>query len=141
YLIGPLPGILGREIEAEDLDIDFDEKQVKRTVDAFVGSDDFASIRSQIDIMDAESEISDNEMSEILGEEFKVMMYLRSIPGVGAALEKKLKDAGYESAAQLAGETAQRLSQKIEGLSLARADKLLKDARTVVKKKIKTNSK
>ncbi|TFG97680.1 hypothetical protein E4H12_08020, partial [Candidatus Thorarchaeota archaeon] len=47
YLIGPLPGILGREIEAEDLDIDFDEKQVKRTVDAFVGSDDFASIRSQ----------------------------------------------------------------------------------------------
>lgn len=140
YLIGPLPGILGREIEAEELAIDFDDKQVKRTVDAFVGSDDFDSIRSQLDIMDAGSEISDSEMSEILGEELKYMMPLRSIPGVGAALEKKLKDAGYESAAQLAGETAQRLSQKIEGLSLARADKLLKDARTVVKKKIKKNN-
>lgn len=141
YLIGPLPKILGREIEAEDLAIDFDEKQVKRTVAAFVGSDDFDSIKSQIDIMDAGSEISDTEMSEILGEEFKEIAPLRSIPGVGAALEKKLKAAGYESAAQLAGETAQRLSQKVEGLSLSRAEKLLKDARTIVKRKIKKNNK
>ena len=141
YLIGPLPKILGREIEAEDLAIDFDEKQVKSTVDAFVGSDDFDSIKSQIDIMDAGAEISDSEMSEILGEELKEIAPLRSIPGVGAALEKKLKAAGYESAAQVAGETAQRLSFNVEGMSLARADKLLKDARSVVKKKIKKNNK
>ena len=141
YLIGPLPNILGREIEAEELAIDFDEKQVKRTVAAFVGSEDFDSIRSQLDIIDAGSEISDSEMSEILGEEFKEMHPLRSVPGIGTALEKKLIDAGYESAAQLAGESPQRLAQKIEGLSLARADKLLKDARKVVKKKMKKNNK
>ncbi|MHA1134982.1 MAG: helix-hairpin-helix domain-containing protein [Candidatus Thorarchaeota archaeon] len=141
YLIGPLPEILGREIEAEDLAIDFDEKQVKSTVDAFVGSEDFDSIKSQIDIMDAGSEISDSDMSEILGEEFKEIAPLRSVPGIGAALEKKLKAAGYESAAQLAGETAPRLSMNIEGLSLARAEKLLKDARSVVKTKIKKNNK
>lgn len=141
YLIGPLPEILGREIESEELAFDFDEKQVKSTVDAFVGSDDFDSIRSQIDIMDAGNEISDSEMSEILGEEFKNLMPLRSVPGIGNALEKKLMDAGYESAAQLAGDSAHRLSQKVEGLSLARAEKILKDARTVVKKKMKKNNK
>jgi hypothetical protein len=141
YLIGPLPEILGREIEVEELAFDFDEKQVKSTVDAFVGDDDFDSIRSQIDIMDAGADISDNDMSEILGEEFKDMMPLRSVPGIGSALEKKLTDAGYESAAQLAGETAQRLSQKVEGVSLARAEKILKDARSVVKTKMKQNNK
>jgi len=141
YLIGPLPENLGREIEAEDMAINFDEKQVESTVDAFVGSEDFDSIRSQIDIMDASSEISDSDMTEILGEDFKEMMPLRSVPGIGAALEKKLRAAGYESAAQLAGETAQRLSQKVEGLSLTRAEKLLKDARSVVKTKIKKNNK
>jgi MFS family permease len=141
YLIGPLPVILGREIETEELALNFDEKQVKRTVDAFVGSHDFDSIKSQVDIMDASADISDSEMSEILGEEFKEILPLRSVPGIGAALEKKLKRAGYESAAQLAGESAQRLSQKIEGLSLARAEKILKDARSVVKKKMKTNNK
>jgi len=141
YLIGPLPTIIGREIEAEELAIDFDERQVKRTVDAFVGSEDFDSIRSQIDIIDAGSEISDSEMSEILGEEFKEMHPLRSVPGIGSALEKKLIDAGYESAAQLAGETPQRLAQKIDGLTVSRAEKLLKDARTVVKKKMKKNNK
>ncbi|TFG29080.1 helix-hairpin-helix domain-containing protein [Candidatus Thorarchaeota archaeon] len=141
YLIGPLPEILGREIEVEELALDFDEKQVKSTVAAFVGSDDFDSIRSQIDIMDAGAEISDSDMNEILGEEFRDMLPLRSVPGIGNALEKKLIDAGYESAAQLAGETAQRLSQKIEGLTLARAEKILKDARSVVKKKMKKNNK
>ena len=141
YLIGPLPEILGREIEAEDLAFDFDEKQVKSTLDAFVGSDDFDSIKSQLDIMDAGSEISDSDMTEILGEEFKEMTPLRSVPGIGTALEKKLKAAGYESAAQLAGETAQRLANKIECLSLPRAEKLLKDARSVVKTKIKKNNK
>ncbi len=141
YLIGPLPEILGREIEVEELALNFDEKQVKQTVDAFVGDDDFDSIRSQVDIMDAGAEISDDDMSEILGEEFKDMMPLRSVPGIGIALEKKLKVAGYDSAAQLAGESAPRLSRKVEGLSLTRAEKILKDARSVVKKKMKKNNK
>ncbi|MHA1614159.1 MAG: helix-hairpin-helix domain-containing protein [Candidatus Thorarchaeota archaeon] len=141
YLIGPLPEILGREIEVEELALDFDEKQVKQTVDAFVGLDDFDSIRSQVDIMDAGAEISDNEMSEILGEEFKDLIPLRSVPGIGSSLETKLKVAGYDSAAQLAGESAQRLSRKVEGLSLTRAEKILKDARSVVKKKMKKNNK
>ncbi|MCK4566717.1 MAG: hypothetical protein KAU48_05340, partial [Candidatus Thorarchaeota archaeon] len=141
YLIGPLPEILGREIEVEELALDFDEKQVKQTVDAFVGIDDFDSIKSQLDIMDTGAEISDDDMSEILGEEFKDMMPLRSVPGIGIALEKKLKAAGYDSAVQLAGESAQRLSRKVEGLSLSRAEKILKDARSVVKKKMKKNNK
>ncbi len=141
YLIGPLPEILGREIEVEELALNFDEKQVKQTVDAFVGIDDFDSIRSQVDIMDAGAEISDDDMSEILGEEFKDMMPLRSVPGIGIALEKKLKVAGYGSAAQLAGESAPRLSRKVEGISLARAEKILKDARLIVKTKMKKNNK
>lgn len=141
YLIGPLPTILGRELEVEELDLDFDEKQVKKTVDAFVGTDDFDSIKSQIDIIDAGSEISDSDMSDILGEDFKTKPSLRSIPGVGEALEKKLHAAGYDSATQLAGETAQRLTQKIDGLNIARAEKLLKDARDLVKKEMKNNKK
>ena len=110
-------------------------------IDAFVGSDDFDSIKSQLDIIDASAEISDSEMSEILGEDVKTKLSLRSIPGVGEALEKKLHDAGYDSAAQLAGETPQRLSQKIDGLTTARAEKLLKDARKLVKKKMKNTKK
>ncbi|MFW9926064.1 MAG: helix-hairpin-helix domain-containing protein [Candidatus Thorarchaeota archaeon] len=137
YLTGPLPTTLGREIEMEDLDFNFDERQVKRTVDAFVGADDFASIRSQIDIMDAGVDLSDTEMDAILGDNFKDMLPLRRVPGIGEGLEKKLNAAGYESAAQLAGESAQRLAQKIEGLSIARAEKILKDARKVVKKTVK----
>lgn len=139
YLTGPLPTTLGREIEMEDLDLDFDERQVKRTVDAFVGADDFASIRSQIDIIDASTDLSDSEMDDILGEDFKDMLPLRRIPGIGESLEKKLNAAGYESAAQLAGESAQRLAQKVDGLSVARAEKILKDARKVVKKTVKKN--
>ncbi|MHA1964269.1 MAG: helix-hairpin-helix domain-containing protein [Candidatus Thorarchaeota archaeon] len=137
YLTGPLPTTLGREIEMEDLDFDFDERQVKRTVDAFVGADDFASIRSQVDIIDAGTDLSDSEMDDILGEEFRDMLPLRRVPGIGASLEKKLNAAGYESAAQLAGESAQRLAQKVGGLSIARAEKILKDARKVVKKTVK----
>ena len=78
-------------------------------------------------------------MSEILGEDFKDSMSLKSVPGIGDSLERKLRDAGYENAPQLAGETAQRLSQKIDGLSLVRAEKILKDARSIVKKQIKKN--
>jgi hypothetical protein len=141
YLIGPLPRIIGREIEIEELAFDFDERQVKKTVDAFVGSDDFDSIKSQLEIIDAGVELSDNDVSEILGEDFKSTLSLRSIPGVGEALEKKLIAAGYDSAAQLAGETAQRLSKKIDGLSPERAERLLKDARSAVKKAIKKGNK
>jgi hypothetical protein len=137
YLTGSLPTTLGREIEMEDLDFSFDEKQVKRTVDAFVGDDDFDSIKSQVDIIDAGSDLSDSEMDVILGAEFKDMLPLRRVPGIGESLEKKLSAAGYESAAQLAGETAQRLAHKINGLSVVRAEKILKDARKIVKKTVK----
>jgi hypothetical protein len=137
YLAGPLPTTLGREIEMEDLDFDFDERQVKRTVDAFVGADDITSIRSQVDIIDAGTDLSDSEVDDILGDEFRDMLPLRRVPGIGASLEKKLNAAGYESAAQLAGESAQRLAQKIDGLSVARAEKILKDALKVVKKTVK----
>jgi hypothetical protein len=141
YLTGPLPTTLGREIEMEDLDFDFDDRQIKRTVDAFVRADDFASIKSQLDVIDAGTELSDSEMEDILGDEFREMLPLRRVPGIGSGLEKKLIAAGYSSAAQLAGESAQRLSQKIEGLSLARAEKILKDARKVVKKTVKKKKK
>jgi len=137
YLTGSLPTTLGREIEMEDLDFSFDEKQVKRTVDAFVGDDDFESIKSQVDIIDAGSDLSDSEMDVILGAEFKDMLPLRRVPGIGESLEKKMTAAGYESAAQLAGESAQRLAQKIDGLSIVRAEKILKDARKIVKKTVK----
>ncbi len=137
YLTGSLPITLGREIEMEDLDFAFDEMQVNKAVDAFVGEDDFASIRSQIDIIDSGSDLSDSEMDDILGEEFKDMLPLRRVSGIGERLEKKLSAAGYESAAQLAGESAQRLALKIDGLSVAGAEKILKNARKVVKRTVK----
>jgi predicted flap endonuclease-1-like 5' DNA nuclease len=137
YLIGPLPTILSREIEIEELAFDFDDRQVKKTVDAYVGSHDFDSIKSQLDIIDAGSELSDNDMNEILGEDSKAGVSLQKIPGIGGALEKRLKEAGYRSATQLAGETPQRLAQRIDGLSISRAEKLLKDARSIVKKAMK----
>ncbi|MCK5303296.1 MAG: hypothetical protein KAJ96_09160, partial [Candidatus Thorarchaeota archaeon] len=99
YMIGPLPQILGREIEMEELALNFDDRQVKRTVDAFVGRDDFASIRSQLDVLDAGaeiSEVSDKDLSEILGDDFAKMLPLRRVPGIGPNLERKLRRAGYE---------------------------------------------
>jgi hypothetical protein len=141
YLTGSLPTTLGREIEMEDLDFNFDERQVKRTVDAFVRADDFASIRSQLDIIDASTDVSDSELDDILGDEFKEMLPLRRVSGIGESLEKKLFAAGYESAAQLAGESAKRLAQKIDGLSVDRAEKIIKDARKVVKKTVKKKKK
>ena len=141
YLTGPLPTTIGREIEMEDLDFDFDERQIKRTVDAFVRADDFASIRSQLDIIDASTDVSDSELDDILGDEFKEMLPLRRVSGIGESLEKKLFAAGYESAAQLAGESAKRLAQKIDGLSVDRAEKIIKDARKVVKKTVKKKKK
>ncbi len=144
YMIGPLPQILGREIEMEELALDFDDRQVKRTVDAFVGHDDFASIRSQLDVLDAGSEISevsDKDMSEILGDDFTKMLPLRRVPGVGPSLEKKLQLAGYKSAAQLSGETPKRLAEKIDGLGIARAGKIISDARQIVKRTVKPTRK
>ena len=144
YMIGPLPQILGREIEMEELALDFDDRQVKRTVDAFVGHDDFTSIRSQLDVLDAGaeiSEVSDKDMSDILGDDFVEMLPLRRVPGVGPTLEKKLRHAGYKSAAQLSGETPKRLAEKIDGLGLVRAEKIIGDARKIVKTTVKPNRK
>ena len=144
YMIGPLPQILGREIEMSDFALDFDDKQVKRTVDAFVGSDDFASIQSQLDVLDAGaelSEVSDKDMSDILGDDFVKMLPLREVPGVGPNLEKKLRRAGYKSAAQLSGETPKRLTEKIDSLGLARAEKIINDARKIVKRTVKPTRK
>jgi nucleotidyltransferase/DNA polymerase involved in DNA repair len=72
-----------------------------------------------------------------LGDDGENGLTLRKIPGIGKALEKKLRRAGYKSAAQLAGENAQRLADRIEGLTVARAEKILSDTRKLVKKKIK----
>ncbi len=144
YMIGPLPQIIGREIEMKELAFDFDDKQVRRTVDAFVGTDEFASIRSQLDVLDAGaelSEISDKDMSDILGDDFVKKLPLRQVPGIGPNLEKKLRRGGYKSAAQLSGETPKRLAEKIDGLGLARARKIINDARNTVKKTVKPTRK
>ncbi|MEE8181882.1 MAG: helix-hairpin-helix domain-containing protein, partial [Candidatus Thorarchaeota archaeon] len=144
YMIGPLPQILGREIEMEELALNFDDRQVKRTVDAFVGRDDFDSIRSQLDLLDAGaeiSEVSDKDMSEILGDDFAKMLPLRRVPGIGPNLERKLRRAGYESAAQLSGETPKRLAEKIDSLGVARAEKIISDARKILKRTIKPTRK
>jgi predicted flap endonuclease-1-like 5' DNA nuclease len=141
YLIGSTPEILGREMEMEELDLDFDERQVKRTVAAFVESEDFDSIRTQLDVIDATADISDKDMHEILGDDFLDTLPLKRVPGIGPSLEKKLKKAGYESAAQLAGEAPKRLAEKVEGLGHARAEKIINDARRVVKKTVKTKRK
>lgn len=137
YSSSDTPKILGREVEMEELALDFDDRQVKATVDAFVGAEDFSSIQSQLEILDVTQELSDSEFGEIVGEDFQEVLPLRRIPGIGPKLEEKLIDAGYTSAAQLAGETASRLSTRIEGLSQDRAEKLLADARKVVKKTMK----
>ncbi len=126
--------ILGREVEMEDLSLDFDDKEVKATVDAFVGEDDFDSIKSQLDILDGSEDLSDSDFSEIVGDDFQQMLPLRRVPGIGPVLEEKLRKAGYTSAAQLAGETASRLSSKIDGLGIDRAEKILNDARAIAKK-------
>ncbi|MFW9931789.1 MAG: helix-hairpin-helix domain-containing protein, partial [Candidatus Thorarchaeota archaeon] len=137
YISTDTPKILGREVEMEELALDFDDKEVRATVEAFVGEDDFSSIQSQLEILDVTQELSDSEFGEIVGEDFQNALPLRRIPGIGPKLEEKLVDAGYTSAAQLAGETASRLSSKVEGLSQDRAERILADARKVVKKTIK----
>ncbi len=137
YISADTPKILGREVEMEELALDFDDKEVKATVEAFVGEDDFSSIRSQLEILDVAQDLSDSEFGEIVGEDFQDALPLRRVPGIGPKLEEKLIDAGYKSAAQLAGETASRRASKVEGLSQDRAEKILADARKVVKSTIK----
>ncbi len=137
YFSGHLPQILGREVEMEELALDFDDKVVAETVEAFLGDEDFESIQTQLTIMGAADELSDSEMSEILGGDLQSALPLRRVPGIGEALESKLRKAGYSSAAQLAGETAPRLAQKIEGLSQSRAEKIVAEARKIVHKEFK----
>ncbi|TFG09410.1 helix-hairpin-helix domain-containing protein [Candidatus Thorarchaeota archaeon] len=136
YWSANLPEILGREIEMEELELDFDDEMVEETVEAFVEADDFESIRSQLEIIDTAPEISDNEMSEILGEEFNDVLPMRRIPGIGPAMEKRLRKAGYASAAQLAGEIPSRLASKVKGMSEKGADKIVRAARSRVKEKL-----
>ncbi|MHA1637677.1 MAG: helix-hairpin-helix domain-containing protein [Candidatus Thorarchaeota archaeon] len=134
YLIGAAPKLLGREMEMEELALDFDDKMVSDTVDAFVGMDDFESIRSQLDIMDVSEDLSDDAFDEIVGDDFQRILPLRRIAGIGPRMEERLQEAGYISAAQLAGETAKRLAAKVDGLSEKRAERILSAARASVKK-------
>ncbi len=134
YFIGAAPEVLGREMEMEELELDFDDKMVSDTVDAFVGDDDFESIKSQLDIMDTAQILSDKEFSEIVGDDFKQMLPLRRIPGIGPRMEERLNEAGYTSAAQLAGETPTRLAAKVGGISAKRAERILASARECIQK-------
>ncbi|MHA2070477.1 MAG: helix-hairpin-helix domain-containing protein, partial [Candidatus Thorarchaeota archaeon] len=129
-----LPEILGREIEMEDFALDFDQKMVDKTVSAFLRDEDFESIKTQMDVIDATEELSDQEFSEFLGEDLKKMLPLKRVKGVGPSLEQKLRKAGYDSAAQLAGETPQRLASKIKGMSEKQAERILLNAREAVNK-------
>ncbi|MHA2021148.1 MAG: helix-hairpin-helix domain-containing protein [Candidatus Thorarchaeota archaeon] len=129
-----LPEILGREIEMEDFALDFDQKMVDKTVSAFLQDEDFESIKTQMAVIDATEAISDKEFSEFLGEDLVKMLPLKRVKGVGPALEQKLRKAGYDSAAQLAGETPKRLASKIKGMSEKQAERILLNAREAVNK-------
>jgi hypothetical protein len=127
-----LPEILGREIEMEDFALDFDQKMVDKTVSAFLQDEDFESIKTQMAVIDATEEFSEKEFSEFFGEDLKKMLPLKRVKGVGRALEQKLRKAGYDSAAQLAGETPKRLASKIKGMSEKQAEGILLNAREAV---------
>ncbi|MHA1246544.1 MAG: helix-hairpin-helix domain-containing protein [Candidatus Thorarchaeota archaeon] len=132
YLTANVPEILDREIELEELELNFDEELVEDTVEAFVGADDFESIRSQLQIMEGTVETPDGPI-DVMSKDFNKVLPMRSIPGIGVRMEERLFKAGYKSAAQLAGETPQRLAAKVEGLSVKRAQKILRAARERVK--------
>ncbi len=140
YFSGHLEEIVGREVEIEDLSLDFDESLIKQTVSAFLGEEDFESIRTQIDIIEATEEISDAELSDFLGEELARVLPLRRVPGIGPGLERRLRTAGYESAAQLAGADARRLASRVSGVNVKLAEKLIAAAREVVQSTIKRNN-
>ncbi|MFW9800705.1 MAG: helix-hairpin-helix domain-containing protein, partial [Candidatus Thorarchaeota archaeon] len=130
----PLPQILGREIEMEDFALDFDQRMVDKTVSAFLQDEDFESIKTQMEVIDATEDLSNGEFDEFLGEDLKKMLPLKRVKGIGASLEKKLLRAGYDSAAQLAGETPKRLAKRIEGLSEKQAESILLNARRAVQR-------
>jgi DNA polymerase/3'-5' exonuclease PolX len=83
-------------------------------------------------VIDATEEMSDKEFNEFLGEDLKKMLPLKRVKGVGPSLEQKLRKAGYDSAAQLAGETPKRLASKIKGMSEKQAERILLNAREAV---------
>ncbi|TFG11533.1 helix-hairpin-helix domain-containing protein [Candidatus Thorarchaeota archaeon] len=139
YTTSDAPELRGREVEMEELSLDFSEKMVKETVEAFVEDEDLDSIRSQVDLIDVGTEISDQDFREIIGEDFNDIVSFRDIKGIGPAMEKKLRAAGYTSAAQLAGEIPSRLSRRVEGIGEERAEKILEAAREVVKSALKNN--
>jgi DNA polymerase/3'-5' exonuclease PolX len=136
YRSAPIPEILGKEVEMEELSLDFDERLVKQTVEQYVESGEFESIRTQLDIAGMQ-ELSDKDMHDIIGPDLEKVLPLRKIPGIGARMEERLREAGYESAAQLAGETPQRLSSKVKGLSESQAAKILANVRGAVKEAMK----
>jgi len=129
----PLPQILGREIEMEQFALDFDQRMVDRTVSAFLEEEDFKSIRTQMDVIDAAQGLSDSEFTEFLGNDLEKILPLKRVKGIGPALEQKLRRAGYDSAAQLAGETPKRLSEKVEGLGEKQAESILLNARKAIR--------
>ncbi len=132
YLSANVPEVLGREVELESLSLDFDEELVEDTVEALVGSDEFESILSQLEVMNGTIETPDGPVN-VMGEEFDKYLPLRAIPGIGVRMEERLKRAGYASAVQLAGETPARLAAKIDGLTRQRASKILAATRKAVK--------
>ncbi|MHA1771915.1 MAG: helix-hairpin-helix domain-containing protein [Candidatus Thorarchaeota archaeon] len=132
YLTSNVPEILDREVEVEALELNFDDELIEDTVGAFVEADDFESIRSQLDIGDGKIETPEGTI-DVMSEDFNKILPFRSIPGVGETMESRLKKAGYKSAAQLAGETPQRLASKVPGLSTDRAKKILSATRKKVK--------
>ncbi|MFX1369950.1 MAG: helix-hairpin-helix domain-containing protein, partial [Promethearchaeota archaeon] len=134
WQIAQLPEILGHEIEMEDFALDFDQKQVDRTVAAFLEKEDFESIKSQLDVIDTAEEMSEKELNEFLGDDFQKMLPLKRVKGIGSALEEKLRKAGYESAAQLAGETPKRLAARVAGLSEKQAEIILRNARDAIRR-------
>lgn len=137
YRTGHLPVLYGREMEMEDFQLGFDEGQVRETVEAYLGDEDVASIRHQLVIMDATDEMSDQELSDFLGDDLKEMLPLTRVKGIGSALEERLIAAGYTSAVQLAGETAPRLAEKVQGISRKQAEKILENARELTKSALK----
>jgi hypothetical protein len=139
YTAADLPEMRGREVEMEDLSLDFSDKMVRETVDAFVQEEDLDSIRSQVDLIEIGGEISDQDFDEIMGEEFNDVVAFRDVKGIGPAMEKKLRAAGYKTVVQLAGESPSRLSRRVEGIGEERAESILKAARSVVKNALKND--
>ncbi len=132
YTTSNVPKIITREVEVEELELNFDDELIEDTIGAFVGADEFESIQSQLELAGTKIETPDGPI-DIMTEDFNKILPFSGIPGVGGMLEKKLRKAGYKSAAQLAGETPERLMSKVPGLGEARAKKILRATRRRVK--------